>query len=355
MRTDTSIEGFTHTFPNELVFLGDKSFVKIEGETALGTIIVRCYDASTMVGRYLQYSAGSRTSATLQLTELFKVMYSAGTTAILLRTTCNGARFADQTIYLRKGITLPYRDHGCTRTYSVLFGNHIQHLVPMAGATRYWWTDGEVHQSYYAGWQNTELDVDMNGIAEVTMDWDSGDQGAWDADNAPLIGLGTREILWHPYQTINYPVAVDGDYWRNAGQTTAYIRPWDTNGLGVSCLPKDGGIALVWDNIDGNRVYAVGKVASDTLSVEQTEFRLPSASEINTLPGRLVTGNAKEIVVEFIGIPRTMYLDEMLLSEEVFYTSTDLSDLHPCIPSSLVVTKDGKDIQDITITLKIAM
>lgn len=355
MRTDTSISGFTYTIPNELVFLGDKSFVKIQGSRALGTIMVRCYNSSTMIGEFLRYNAGSRNTAIIQLTELLKAMYSAGTTEIIIRTSCSGATFPDYTISLRKGVTLPYRDHGCSRTYSVLFGNHINHLIPMAGAVRRWWVNGEQRQNTNVSWENAQLDIDMTGFEELTMNWDDDARGAWDDNNASFIGLGTREMVWHPYQLIEYPSAVDGDYWRSQGDTIAYVRPWDTSGLGMSCIPKDGGIAVVWDNIDGNRVYAVGKVASDTLSVTQNEFRQPSISEVVGHPGRLMTSSTKEIVVEFLGIPRTMYLDEILLSEEVFYTHNDLNSLHPCILSSLVVTKDGKNFQDITLTLKIAI
>ena len=351
MRTITSIEGRTLTIPNETIFLKDLAFVKIEGEV-LGEVVVRCYDAPTMSGKMVKYDPKGRNSVTIRINELLQVLYAGGSTSIVLRVQEGNNTWDDFSIEMRKGITLPYRDHGCSRTYSMLFGQPVKHLI-MAGGQRRYWQDGQMHQDSYDGDVNETISFDLSGRVTVTMRYDNEDEGAWDNDQSDLIGLGTREQVYKPYQLVSYSTPRKGDKWRNSGDLV-YIRPWDIGGYGLNCLPPNG-LAVVWDNIDGNRVYAIGHVVNDTITATQMQFRKAGISEIGCSPSQLLTGHEREVAVEFLGIPRDMYLDEILLSDEVFYTIEGLDNLQPAIPSSLSITRDNGEFADVSLSIKIAL
>lgn len=325
MRTDTTTNlGYTLTYPDAIVWGGDDNYIRISGSTNIGKIRVRCYpELVGAVGHFFDYTPISQKDVVIHINDLLLAMNAYETLTIVVDVT--GLNNYEFTIGYFRGKTLPYRNHGCSRVVSLTGLSSVQYMLTAAPVTMTW-----VEVSGIIRREETQV-YETPGLISISCDKFS-------------------EAV--PYVTFDYSDASRGGTPQPGifEPTEDIVTLTSTN----ECVNKNRCV-VEWYDTDGCVRHAVGLHEGFSTSVGQLEFRKSGLSIIRDTPARKVTDISAEITLTFDAVPKKMYIEEILTSEEVYITSADVSTSRKisAIPTTLNVMRDSGDYQDITITFKL--
>lgn len=328
MRTDTSTN-FVIEYPDLFTWERDENYIRItrpQFGVALGTCQVTIANTSASASRQLaQVVPGASTELVVHISDVLNTL-GTGNCSLSITVaagTANAYTFT-ATFTHRRGETMQWRDHGASRSI----------------AKKGW--DG--------GSENITLFV---AAAPAVISYWNG--SAWSTVNRPQPGAYAMSVgrfaSSKGYVTIDYAsanYAPSGDLWNSESGSIATIRYFDD---GFAACARKGEMVLAWYDNDGLQRTLRGIVTSDTSTAAQSVFAKSDLATIKGTPARHVTGEGKTLTMQFDGIPRDMYLEDVLTSHDVTLYTADGARNMSVIPNTLSITKEMNEKADYTLTL----